>query len=176
MGFKLIQFIISCDGIGELGEYLRTNMKWDVFLHNLNTLKAYEEKMDNLTHIFQYTCSVLNCFNFFELREFLYQNKFILDDNQVKFGFVITPDWYDIVNFEELRHQVISYFETNISLIDKNSILYIDIMKFLNYLKEGKMTSTNQHTMLKSAIEFGNQFNKTTLPKELDYIYKLYDK
>lgn len=178
--FKEVHFIISCDGIGKVGEYIRTNMIWKQFIKNIEFLKYTSMNIKNINYSFQFTCSVLNCFHFFKYREFMYEKNYIFEDNDLRFSYVQFPFWYNIKNFDSLRKDVIEYFEKNIDSLDKNSSLYVEILNFLNYLKsdivllnEDEIVNKKQYRLLKEWTDFGNEYNNTKIPKELSYIKKL---
>lgn len=178
--FDQVHFIISCDGIGKVGEFIRTNLVWKKFIKNIEFLKYMTMNTKNINFSFQFTCSILNCFHFFKYRKYLYENGYIDSDFDLRFSYVQFPFWYNIKNFEKLCSETINYFEENLIDIDQNSNLFIEIRNFINYLKSDQILLTDneiqnkrQYELLKKWIDFGNEFNSTKIPKELSYIKKL---
>jgi len=169
---KGVHFLISCDGVEDVGEYVRTNVKWEAFKNNIETLISYEKKISSIHHTFQYTCSILNCFHFFKYRKYLYEHEFITNDNQIKFSYVSYPFWFDILNFEEIKIKAIQYIQEGIADINTESSLYVDLINYLNHLNlsSGENDKKISRDFLSKNINFGNEFNSTELPVDLNYL------
>mgnify|MGYP000226638155 CR=1 FL=1 len=76
----------------------------------------------NVSYDFQYTCSVLNSFNFFEFLEELGEN-----DDLINFHYIQYPFWYNTINFDEAKDNTIKLFEEKLNTnTNKNENLGID--------------------------------------------------
>ena len=133
--FKSINFGISCDGIGNVGEFVRTGFNTNIFTHNMNLLMEAKEKYGNVNHIFQYTCSILNCFDFPNFRKAMYHMKFIDSDSQIRFGFVEAPYWLNISNFDEKTDVIDLYTRLEKSL--NYHVLKTELNNFVIYIITG---------------------------------------
>ena len=94
--FRNVHFSISIDGLNEIGEFVRTGFDTKVFKKNLLVLKWAIDHYTNISYDFQYTCSVLNSFNFFEFLEELGE-----DDDLINFHYIQYPFWYNTINFDD---------------------------------------------------------------------------
>jgi len=168
--FKKIHFGISCDGYGAIGEYVRTNFKWETFKENVFKLGEVINNGANFSYGFQYTSSILNCFHFFEFRDELYDLKFISTDEQIQFGVAEYPFWLNPAHFE-IKQEVIDYFESKISII-RNDSLYTELNNYIIYLKTFNEPHFYALNYLKNFIKLGNETNNTVLPEELTYLKK----
>lgn len=174
--FKNVHFGISCDGYGPIGEYVRTNFKWETFKENVCKLGEAinsSKNVNNFSYGFQYTLSIFNCFHFFEFRDKLYDIKFISTDRQLQFGVAQYPFWVNPANFD-LKENVISHFENKLNSTNFDSdSLKTELNNYVIYLK--KSNEPNSHDALiyfQKLIEVGNKFNNTILPNELSYLNK----
>lgn len=169
--FKNVHFGISCDGYGSIGEYVRTNFNWEKFCKNVYELgDAINKHGRNFSYGFQYTCSLLNCFHFFDFRRELYDLKFISVDEQLQFGFAEYPFWLNPGNFD-LKWGVIDYFQENIDDIGFPG-LKTEIENYMVYLKKHTTTHPEALLYLKNFINFSDNYNGTQLPRQLNYIKK----
>lgn len=172
--FKAVNFGVSCDGAEEVGEYVRTNFNWKVFCNNLRKVQEAEKIYGNFSYRIQYTCSVLNCFHFFEFRNKLFEERYIFDDNQIFFGFVEGPFYLNTINFD-IRLEVIEHLEKNMMQLLPGELKQ-QILNFIQYLKNSKdYTNTDTNNTLhyfRNFIEFGHKYNKTSLPIKLSYLQK----
>ena len=179
-GFKSVTFFISIDGIGEVGEYVRTGFKWDLFCENMEKLIEIKNEHKNFKHFFHYTSSILNVFHFFNFYNEMFKIGFVENDSQINYFPVRWPTHYNSINFN-IKERILDYYEKNIHLIMSNS-LKTQIQNFINFISNVNMdldwgNTQNESGVDKNAIElfkklllFGNEFNKTTIPKELNYL------
>jgi MoaA/NifB/PqqE/SkfB family radical SAM enzyme len=168
--FRNVHFSISLDGLGELGEFVRTGFDTKVFNKNFLIMKWAMDHYKNVSYDFQYTCSVLNSLNFFEFLEELGE-----DHNLVNFHYVQYPFWYNTINFDVAKNDTIALFENNIPNI-KSQKLKDSLIKYLEYLKNSNVTEwdkVNAKKYLKANIAHSLIFNDTTLPDELNHINTL---
>ena len=177
--FKNVHFAISCDGVEEIGEYVRTNFNWVSFCENVIKLGEFiNTKNKNFRYGFQYTCSILNCFHFFEFRKKLYENKFISTDEQLQFGFAEYPFWLNPANFD-LKWGVIDYFKDNLKSLETVddsahglTPLKTEIENYIHYLMGVEDQHPNALFYLKNFVKFSNEYNNTQLPQKLNYLEK----
>jgi hypothetical protein len=168
--FKSINFGISCDGIGNIGEFVRTGFNTNNFINNMNLLNEAKKKYSNIKHLFQYTCSILNCFDFPNFRKEMYHMGYVDSDSQIRFGFAEYPYWLNVSNFEE--KQAIIDLYTRLNKTFNYNDLKTEIKNFVIYLKTNEGHPENTKDMFKTYINFGNDFNKTNIPNELEYLKK----
>lgn len=91
--FKKVVFHISCDGFGELGEYIRYGFKTEKFSENLKKVLEYiycDEKFNYVDYDITYAISIINVF---DIKNFLdtLRNEFNIPDYKVNFQMVGTP-------------------------------------------------------------------------------------
>ena len=168
--FKSINFGISCDGIGHVGEFVRTGFDTNNFINNMNLLNEAKTKYGNIKHVFQYTCSILNCFDFPNFRKSMYHMGYIDSDSQIRFGFVEHPYWLNVSNFEE-KIEIIDLYNRLDKTFNYHD-LKTEIKNFVIYLKTNTNHPKNSKEMFKTYINFGNKFNKVNIPNELEYLKK----
>ena len=165
--FRKVHFSISLDGLGELGEYVRTGFDTKIFKKNMMALKWAITQYKNITYDFQYTCSLLNVYDFFDFIKELKESHELIN-----FHFVHFPWWYNPVNFDEHRYNIISLYEKNIKKI-KSDKLKEQLEKYINYLKNSKVTNWDKENARKYLIAHtvhGLIFNDTILPEKLSFI------
>jgi len=82
-GFDRVFLSISCDGVGEVGEYQRIGFQHDRFVENLKTIQKYFRPESpymggmGLQYNFQYTTTIWNVYHIFDFIKFMIENKFI---------------------------------------------------------------------------------------------------
>ena len=170
--FRNVHFSISIDGLNEIGEFVRTGFDTEVFKKNLLVLKSAIDHYKNISYDFQYTCSVLNSFNFFEFLE-------ELDEEQelINFHYVQYPYWYNTINFDIAKNNTIELFENNLKNI-KSEKLKNSILQYLEYLKNSKVNNwdkINAQKHLRENIAHTLLFNNVELPEKMFFINKLID-
>jgi uncharacterized Fe-S cluster-containing radical SAM superfamily protein len=168
--FRNVHFSISIDGLNEIGEFVRTGFNTEVFKKNLLILKSAIDHYKNITYDFQYTCSVLNSFNFFEFMEELSEEQELID-----FHYVQYPFWYNTINFDIPKNNTIELFENNVKNI-KSEKLKNSILQYLEYLKNSKVTDLdkiNAQKHLRENVSHTLLFNDVDLPEKMFFINKL---
>jgi len=73
--FKLFEFTVSLDGIGEADEYIRRRSNWNDIVNNIKAVKKYP----NVTVNINGTISFLSVLRFYELIEWFDDNKEMFD-------------------------------------------------------------------------------------------------
>jgi uncharacterized Fe-S cluster-containing radical SAM superfamily protein len=170
MDFRNVHFSISIDGLNEIGEFVRTGFDTKVFKENLLVLKSAIDHYKNISYDFQYTCSVLNSFNFFEFLEELGE-----EQELINFHYVQYPFWYNTINFDIAKNNTIELFEKNIKNI-KSEKLKNSILQYLEYLKNSKVSDEdkiNAQKHLTQNVTHSLLFNNVALPEKMFLINKL---
>ena len=168
--FRSVHFSISIDGLNEIGEFVRTGFDTKVFKKNLLVLKWAIDHYKNISYDFQYTCSVLNSFNFFEFIEELGE-----EQELINFHYVQYPFWYNTINFDMAKNNTIELFENNVKNI-KSEKLKNSILKYLEYLKNSKVSDwdkINAQKYLRGNVAHTLLFNDLDLPEKMFIINKL---
>ncbi len=123
-----IYIAVSCDGLYDLGEYIRVGFKHDNFVKNINKLKEY-----NIDYGIQYTVSTYNIFHIFESIEQFINLGIITNTDDISFHYAWAPDGICIKNLHEKdKFKVISLFEKYMDGVsNKTKIELENILKFM---------------------------------------------
>jgi uncharacterized protein YerC len=178
--FSIINFFISCDGIGEIGEYIRTGFNWETFTKNVDKLLIMEDMYPNFRHNFHFTSSILNVFHFFEFLEEMKKRKYVKTDSQIQFYPVRWPTYFNSINFN-MKNEILEYYTSNINTIEsielktqiQNFIEYVDMVDMTQdweIIKNESGVDINAISSFKDMINFGNKFNETSIPESLTYL------
>ncbi len=73
--FKSVLILVSCDGLGAVGEYIRTGFKTEQFLKNLNEFRELTKSYDNLKIEFDLTLTSLNLLYLGDVLKFINENE-----------------------------------------------------------------------------------------------------
>jgi len=178
--FNTVNFFISCDGIGEIGEYIRTGFNWETFTKNVDKLLIMEDVYPNFKHNFHFTSSILNIFHFFEFLEEMKKRKYIKTDSQIQFYPVRWPTYFNSINFN-MKKEILEYYTSNINTIESIE-LKTQIQNFIDYVDKVDMeqdwqslrnesgVDINAISTFKDMMDFGNKFNETEIPESLVYL------
>ena len=178
--FNTVNFFISCDGIGEIGEYIRTGFNWETFTKNVDKLLIMEDVYPNFKHNFHFTSSILNVFHFFEFLEEMKKRKYVKTDSQIQFYPVRWPTYFNSINFN-MKNEILKYYTSNINKIESIE-LKTQIQNFIDYVDKVDMeqdwqslrnesgVDINAISTFKNMIDFGNKFNETNVPESLVYL------
>lgn len=139
-GFNRVYLSISCDGIGEVGEYQRVGFKHHTFIKNMNTIQKYFNPVSDKTGLgyhynFQYTTTRWNILHIFDFIDFMKDNNFINFEDEIDFTYAWTPQHASINNLSKKeKEDITEYLKNNLHRVDKektiNEINYI--VNFLN--------------------------------------------
>jgi organic radical activating enzyme len=178
--FNTVNFFISCDGIGEIGEYIRTGFNWETFTKNVDKLLIMEDVYPNFKHNFHFTSSILNIFHFFEFLEEIKKRKYVKTDSQIQFYPVRWPTYFNSINFN-MKNEILEYYTSNINTIESIE-LKTQIQNFIDYVDKVDMeqdwqsirnesgVDINAISTFKDMMDFGNKFNETNVPESLVYL------
>lgn len=96
--FKQIFLSISCDGIGEVGEYQRTGFNTNKFEDNLKIIKKYFRPVNihksegyGLKYNFQYTTTIMNIYHIFDFIDYMMEKNHIIDSSNIDFYYAWSP-------------------------------------------------------------------------------------
>jgi len=186
--FKIVHPHISCDGRGDVGEFVRTNKNWNIFEENLKFVKELRERDDiNLKYNIQSTVSVLNCFHLFELRYWMMSQGYIYGDIDFTFNWVDFPFWYDVKSYPMFKEHILDMYKMERDKIEEEIInplneeetiknpFYVDITNFIVNLESNHKPNPKSRVMLEANINHGLKYNNTKLPKDLRYINDIID-
>jgi MoaA/NifB/PqqE/SkfB family radical SAM enzyme len=168
--FRNVHFSISLDGLGEVGEFVRTGFDNKVFNTNFMLLKWAIEHYKNISYDFQYTCSVLNAFNFFDFLKELNE-----DHNLINFHWVKYPFWYNTIHFDEIKSDIIRLYKQNLYKIESEK-LKNSLLAFIEYLKKSTVSEWDKINALKyfkGNIAHTLIFNDLYIPKKFNFIQNI---
>jgi len=117
-GFDRVFLSISCDGIGEVGEYQRVGFQHDRFVENLKTIKKYFRPESpfmggmGLQYNFQYTTTIWNVYHIFDFIKFMTENEFIGSSEHIDFYYAWGPNQIALNNISKSeKDKVIKFLE-----------------------------------------------------------------
>lgn len=110
--YKTVNLSISCDGVGEVGEYQRTGFETPKFIENLNTIresgftpldtnnviKTVHRGGKLLSYNFQYTVTPINILHLPDFIEHLLDRGYITTAETVDFRYAWAPEEFNIRN------------------------------------------------------------------------------
>jgi len=149
--FNTVNFFISCDGIGEIGEYIRTGFNWETFTKNVDKLLIMEDVYPNFKHNFHFTSSILNIFHFFEFLEEMKKRKYVKTDSQIQFYPVRWPTYFNSINFN-MKNEILEYYSSNINIIESIE-LKTQIQNFIDYVDKVDMEQDWQSLRNESGVD-----------------------
>lgn len=122
--FSNVELQISLDHIFEKAEYIRKDLKWDVFYANILEV---QKALPHIKVVFHPTISILNVYDWPEIETFILQ-EFEIEEENICLNFLSRPDYYCIQNLTEASKAKIKvkYERTVLSNHSK------DILSFLN--------------------------------------------
>ena len=140
-GFDRVFLSISCDGIGEVGEYQRIGFLHDRFITNLKIIQKYfisKSPYDGgfgLQYNFQYTTTIYNAYHIFDFIKFMKENDFIKSSEHIDFYYAWSPYEVSLNNlpdYEKIR--LVEFLENGIKeLTEQKTIDELrDLIKFIN--------------------------------------------
>lgn len=91
--FKKVVFHISCDGFGEIGEYIRFGFKSEKFKENLTNLLNFINEHSVKNHLSYDISYAISIINMYEIKSFLttIKNELGVDDDKINFQTVGSP-------------------------------------------------------------------------------------
>jgi hypothetical protein len=117
-GFDRVFLSISCDGVGEVGEYQRIGFQHDRFVENLKTIQKYFRPESpymggmGLQYNFQYTTTIWNVYHIFDFIKFMTENKFIGSSEHIDFYYAWVPNHVALNNISKTeKDKVVKFLE-----------------------------------------------------------------
>lgn len=142
--FRRIQLAISCDGIGEVGEYQRVGFSHKNFIKNLNQIKELAKPLSIQTenngdgefwYSFQYTTTIFNIHHIFEFIDFMKENQYIKHTDTIDFFYAWQPQYFAINNLSDLQKETYNkmFYEKIPTLkSEKTKNQLLSLQKFMN--------------------------------------------
>jgi hypothetical protein len=137
--FKRVHLAISCDGIGNVGEYQRVGFNHTTFIKNLKELQTYAisksttGQIDNISYSFQYTTTIFNIEHIFEFINFMMENKFIDSEDCINFYYAWGP-LMSVNNMSDTdKRRITDMFTKNINNIS-SEITKSQLTAIVNYM------------------------------------------
>ena len=115
-GFYKVMLSISCDGIGEVGEYQRTGFSTKRFEDNLRIIKKHAKPINVFTHKtgisynFQYTTTIMNIYHIFDFIDYMLNEGHITDSDQIDFYYSWAPLEYSLSQLPIVEKQKVVDF------------------------------------------------------------------
>lgn len=139
-GFYRVFLSISCDGIGEVGEYQRTGFNTERFEENLKIIRKYakpanvSEPLNGLLYNFQYTTTIMNIYHIFDFIDYMMKKEYITSSEQIDFYYAWSPLEYSInqVSNEEKEKMVKFINDNKDNYSDKTKGELNRIIDFIN--------------------------------------------
>lgn len=144
-GFFRVFLSISCDGVGEVGEYQRTGFKTEKFEKNLETIKKYakpassREAVYGISYNFQYTTTIMNVYHIFDFIDYMFDKKYITTSDQIDFYYAWSPDEISLNNLNDSdKKEVIDFL--NSKKEDYSEKTSVEIQSIIDFIKSGNLT------------------------------------
>lgn len=176
--FKKVFLSISCDGIGEIGEYQRTGFNTEVFIENMNSVRKYfvpygaklgDRKTTNELHYnFQFTTTIWNITHIFDFIKFMRKNKFIKTTDNIDFYYAWQPAHSSINNLSDsAKEYVKKLFKKNMRYI-KSQKTKNELNAILIFMETPRNESQSKIDEYNKKLDgLRNSFLK--LPYEIEY-------
>jgi len=138
--FKKVYLSISCDGLGDVGEYQRVGFKSEKLLNNLNIIKetfiaSSPNTNERFSYGFQYTVTPLNVFHIFDFIDFMFENEYITDYNQIRFFNAF--GYYSLTNLSDIEKTKIESFLKDKIVNYENTQCYDDVLNLIKTMNNG---------------------------------------
>jgi organic radical activating enzyme len=144
-GFFRVFLSISCDGIGEVGEYQRTGFKTEKFEKNLEIIKKYakpassREAVIGISYNFQYTTTIMNVYHIFDFINFMIERKHITSSEQIDLYYAWSPDEISLNNIcDKDKKDVIDFLNNKKNNYPDKTKL--EIQSIIDFVKNGNQT------------------------------------
>ena len=123
-----IYIAVSCDGLYDLGEYIRVGFNHKKFLKNIQKLKD-----NDISYGIQFTVSTYNIFHIFETIEQFIELDIIKTTDDISFHYAWAPDGISIKNLhKDDKLKIINTFESNINNVtEKTKTELNNVLKFM---------------------------------------------
>lgn len=140
-GFDRVFLSISCDGIGEVGEYQRIGFLHDRFITNLKIIQKYFTSNSpyngglGLQYNFQYTTTIYNAYHIFDFIKFMEENKFIKSSEHIDFYYAWSPSEVSLNNLPEYEKiRLVEFLENGIKELTEQKTID-ELRDLINFTK-----------------------------------------
>jgi len=170
-GFRQIFLSISCDGIGEVGEYQRTGFLTEKFQKNLEIIKKYFKPQNVEKHTtggmlynFQYTTTIMNVYHIFDFIEYMFKNNNITDTSQIDFYYAWSPNEYALNNLsKDEKKKVIDFLNENVTKYSEKTKQ--EIQSMIDFIDYDENSTHDQNDVISKHIKsieslHGGDFSK----------------
>ena len=167
--FAKVFLSISCDGIGEVGEYQRTGFKTELFLKNLEQIRKYFQPGDSektqlgYSYNFQYTTTVYNVYHIWDFYQFMMDKGYIENERNIDFYYAWSPSRSALKSLPpKEKVKVINYLEGLLTKF-KEPVTLNKIESMIQFTKQESMNHTEFVTQNKRMDELrGTDMKETT--------------
>lgn len=146
--FKDVYFNVSCDGIGEIGEYQRTGFKTETFKHNVLRVLGSVTKYPQFNVGFTYAIGAVNLFHLPKFVEYVSETFKLEPKHCVDLQFIEFPWYYNVGNSsEEFLNRAKSFILDYINQLEPGQLKHRleDYYKFIQrdfYIPTGQQFET----------------------------------
>jgi len=141
--FAKVFVSISCDGIGPVGEYQRTNFDTKKFLENLDRIKTVAnpsytsggpgKRVTGIQYNFQYTTTIYNIYHIFDFINFMIENKYVESSDSIDLYYAWSPQPTSINNIQD-KEAAIKFLEEGAKQLDSPKTLK-EIDQLIQFIK-----------------------------------------
>lgn len=153
-GFDRVFLSISCDGIGEVGEYQRVGFQHQRFIENLKTIQKYFRPETpyaggmGMQYNFQYTTTIWNVYHIFDFIQFMTDNKFIGSSEHIDFYYAWSPNYASLNNLSKSeKERVIEFLKNGIETLTSEKTIG-ELNNLINFINSNQTTDTAIETMV----------------------------
>ena len=165
-GFERVFLSISCDGIGEVGEYQRTGFKHDNFIKNLDTVTKYfypgnsTSTDDGMYYNFQYTTTVWNAYHIFDFIQFMKKNRYIISTDSIDFYYAWEPNYASLNNITSSeKERLIEFLNTGINTNELSDKTKNEIIRIIDFIKSENVVDIKHVTDYSDTLDRLNNTN-----------------
>lgn len=166
--FDKVHLSISCDGIGDVGEYQRVGFNHDTFIENLNEIKKHAVPMatsvpaDGFSYNFQYTTTIFNIEHIFDFIDFMLENEYVDSTDCIDFYYTWGPDYMSINNIPDVdKFRLTKLFSKKIETLTSEKTKN-ELNAIINYMNSN---SSTPHAITSSLIGQLDKINNTDYKK-----------
>jgi|TARA_B100001939_G_scaffold31856_1_gene24925 MoaA/NifB/PqqE/SkfB family radical SAM enzyme len=144
-----IYIAVSCDGLYDLGEYIRVGFNHKKFVKNIQKLKD-----NDISYGIQFTVSTYNIFHIFETIEQFIELDIIKTTDDISFHYAWAPDGVSVKNLhKDDKLKIINTFESNINNVtEKTKTELNNILKFMG-TESGDYTEIERYNKKMKVLE-----------------------
>lgn len=141
-GFFRVFLSISCDGVGEVGEYQRTGFKTEKLEKNLEIIKKYARPASSrgaeigLTYNFQYTATIMNVYHIFDFMDYMLEKNHITSTDQIDLYYAWSPSEIALNTINQAdKEKVINFLNSKKDNYHEKT--KIEVQNIIDFIKNG---------------------------------------